>query len=125
MVRSSGIPRGRGISGITRIIASRATSNTITRVSESTGSLDETTETTTQHSETLWVFDPREVNVQSVAGERVTGDLTGLAVADGTVDIQKDDRLTHGGVEYEVDTVVGVPDEENTDYWTISLVRRH
>lgn len=125
MVRSSGIPRGRGIAGITRIIAARATATTVTRVTESKDSLDSTTESSSEHSEDVWLFNPDEASVQSIAGERVTGDLGGLAVADGSVDIQKGDRIVHGGVEYEVDTVVGVPDEEQTNYWQISLIRRH
>lgn len=125
MPRSSGIPRGRVVGGITRIIGSRATATTVTRVTESKDSLDATSETTTEHMEDIWLFDPEESSVQGLAGERVTGDLGGLAVADGMVDIQNGDRVTHGGVEYEVDTVVGVPDDEETDYYQISLVRRH
>jgi len=125
MVRSSGIPRGRGVAGITHIIGARATATTVKRVTESKGSLDATTETTAAHTEDVWLFDPTETNIQASAGERVTGDLGGLAVADGNVDIQHGDRLTHGGVEYEVDTVVGVPDDARTEYWQITLLRRH
>lgn len=125
MARSSGIPRGRGLRGITRIISARTTPTTITRPNEQKGSLDQTEEFTSTHQEDLWVFAPNEQRIQSLAGERLTGDLAALAIADGTVDVQPDDRLTHGGVEYEVDSVEGRPDDAETDYWTISLIRRH
>lgn len=132
MVRSTGLPRRRGLTGITRVIRSRTRSVTVTRVTESTGSLDQTTETETDHTESIWLFEPRESVAQEIAGERLTGSLGGLVVADGTVDIQHDDRVVHGGVEYEVDTVVGHPndgdangaDSPDTNFWIIDFVRR-
>lgn len=126
MVRSSGIPRGRGFMGITRIIASRASPTSVTRVSTTTGDLDQTVESTTEHIEDLWVFVPDERSVQALAGDRSYGDLGCLAIEpeNNTVDIQKGDRITHGGVEYEVDTIEGRPDDDDPDYWSISLVRR-
>lgn len=126
MTRSSGIPRGRGLRGITRIAAARATATTITRPTTSTDSLDSTQETTAEHTERVWLFSPDENSIEVSAGERVTGDLNGLAVEpeDATVDIQKGDRITHGGVEYEVDTVEGRPDDNQTDYWSITFIRR-
>lgn len=124
MKRSSGIPRGRGIRGITRIIGARATAKTVDRPTESTDSLDSTTETTDDHTERVWLFNPDENSVNTMAGDRITGDLGGLIVADGTVDVTNGDRITHGGVEYEVDTVEGRPDDEQTDYWSISFIRR-
>lgn len=132
MTRSTGIPRKRGLNGISRIIRSRTRTVTINRVSESKGSLDETTTTTTEHSERIWLFEPRENVSQEIAGEQLDGSLGGLAVADGTVDVQHNDRVTHGGVEYEVDTVVGHPADGNadgtpspeTDFWLITFMRR-
>lgn len=126
MVRSSGIPRGRAIGGIARIISARASATTITRVTTTTGALDEETETTTEHSERIWLFDPEESSIQAPAGERVTGDLGGLAVEPDveSVDIQSGDRVTYGGVEYKVDSVVAVPDDGNPRYHQISFVRR-
>lgn len=125
MDRSSGIPRQRGLRGITAIIRSRTKSTTVTRVTETTGALDQAEETKSEHSESLWLFEPEEARSRVPEGERIDGDLGALAIADGTVDIQNGDRLTHGGVEYEVDTVVGRPDDGSTDYWAINLVRRH
>jgi len=129
---STGIPRQRGIDGITHVIAARTRTVTISRVTETKGSLDGSQTTTTDHTETLWLFEPRENVAQEIAGERLEGSLGGLAVADGTVDIQHNDRITHGGVTYEVDTVVGHPDDGDadgtnspeTDFWMVTFTRR-
>lgn len=87
-------------------------------------------ETTVNHTEDLWLFSPDEAVGEVAAGERINGDLMALGL-DG-IDIEKDDRITHGGVEYEVDTVIGRPQDNNaggsthtdTNYFVISLVRR-
>lgn len=126
MVRSSGIPRRKLLSGIVNVTAARATSTVITRPSTSKGSLDETVETTTEHTEQLWVFDPNETSVGTLGGERQVGDLEALGVEPdtGSLNVQNGDRITHGGVEYEVETVVGAPDDENPELQRITLVRR-
>jgi hypothetical protein len=132
MERSTGLPRQKGLAGITRVIRARTRSVTVTRVTETKGSLDQTKESTDGHTEQMWLFEPREAVAQEIAGERLTGSLGGLAVADGTVDVQPDDRVTHGGVEYEVDTVVGHPNDgdadgtasTDTDFWVVNFVRR-
>lgn len=80
----------------------------------------------------MWVFEPRESVGQELAGERVNGSLGAVLVAEDTADIQKDDRIVHGGVEYEVDTVVGHPEDEaadgttspDTDFFVVSFTRR-
>lgn len=133
MTRSSGISRHRALAGITRIISARARSVTVQRPEQSTGELDEVTETTTEHSEDIYLHDPGENIAEVAAGERTVGDLGGLAVSDDSVDIQHGDRITHGGVEYEVDTVVGLPVDDDsdgsespdTDYWKITFIRRN
>lgn len=133
MSLSSGLPRAKGLSGLTRVIRARTSATTVSRPTRSKGSLDETTDTESDHSEDLWLFEPQEAVAQEVTGERVNGALGGLAVADGTVDIDKDDRVTHGGVVYEVDTVVGHPEDDDpdgtaspeTDFWVITFNRRH
>lgn len=132
MTVSTGIPRRRGLGGISRVIRSRQRRVTVERPSESQGSLGETTTTTSEHTESMWLFEPRETTAQEIAGERLDGSLGGLTVADGSVDVQHNDRIVHGGVEYEVDTVVGHPDDgdadgtptEGTDFWMVSFVRR-
>lgn len=117
---------------MTRIIRSRARSVTVSRPTKQKNSLDGTTESLAEHTENIWLFEPREQVANELAGERVTGSLGGLVVADRAVDIQKDDRITHGGVEYEVDTVVGHPEDDpadgtmsvETDFFIVDFVRR-
>jgi hypothetical protein len=131
-MRSTGLPRQKGLGGLTRVIRARTRSVTVTRQIESKGSLDQqTTTSSSDHTEDIWLFEPRESVAQELAGEQFSGGLGGLAVADGTVDVQHDDRITHGGVEYEVDTVVGHPEDDDsdgtaspeTDFWVIDMVR--
>lgn len=132
MARSSGLPTGRFQRGITRIIRARSRTVTVERPTTTTGALDQETETTEEHIVDCWLYQPTEQTANEIAGERVNGDLGALAVADGTVDLQRDDRIVHGGVEYEVDAVVGHPHDgatdaspsPDTDFWTINLVRR-
>lgn len=132
MELSTGLPRQKGIAGATRVIRARTSSTTVKRPTESKGSLDETTTTLSEHVEDLWLFSPQESIAQEIVGEHPNGSLGALAVSDGTVDIQHNDRITHGGVVYEVDTVVGHPEDgdadgtrsEGTDFWMIDLVRR-
>ena len=132
MELSTGLPRRSGVAGITRVIRASVSATTVSRVAESKGSLDETSTSTTDHTEDLWLFEPRESVGEELAGERINGGLGGLAVADGTVDLQKDDRIVHGGVEYEVDTIVGHPEDDTadgtdspeTDFWLVTFVRR-
>lgn len=132
MARSSGLPRRKGIAGITRVVRARTSAVTVSRVTETKGSLDESQTSTTDHTEDLWLFEPRESVAEELVGERVNGGLGGLAVADGTVDLQRDDRITHGGVEYEIDTIVGHPEDGDadgtsspeTDFWLVTFTRR-
>lgn len=129
---SSGAPRGRALKAIRNVIQTRQVPTTISRPTTTTGNLDQQQTTLTDHTERLWVFDPQSNVTEVAAGERVQGDLNALA-RDG-IDVRKDDRLTHGGVEYEVDTVVGFPEDaeadgtdhdEDTAYFHITLRRRN
>jgi len=69
---------------------------------------------------------------QEFAGERITGSLGGLVVAEDDVDIQHNDRITYGGVEYEVDTIIGHPEDNpadggrshDTDFYVVNFTRR-
>jgi hypothetical protein len=130
MTRSTGLPRKRGLAGISRVIRARSRPVTVTRPTVSQGSLDEQTETLSDHQEDLWLFDPRKRDDDQIAGERIEGNLGALAV--GRVDIEPGDRVTHGGVEYEVDTVVGHPDDadadgsyvDEVDFWMVDFTRR-
>jgi hypothetical protein len=132
MARSSGIPRSHGLIGIRRIIGARTRSVTVSRPTETTGSLGETETTTTDHTENIWLFEPNESVASEITGERIEGTLGGLTVADGSTDLQHSDRIVHGGVEYEIDTIVGHPDDDEPDgtvssnakFWYITFTRR-
>lgn len=130
MSRAGGVPRDRALGAITSIIGTRTQTVTLARPTESVGSMGETTTTTSDHQEDIWLFDPQETVVEVPTGETQGGSIMGLAL-DG-VDIQHNDRVTHGGVEYEVDTVVGRPRDADADgtthtdvsYFTITFTRR-
>jgi hypothetical protein len=117
---------------MTRIIRSRSRSVTVSRPTTTQNSLDTSEETLSEHVEEMWLFQPREGVGQEFAGERITGSLGALVVAERAVDIQHNDRITHGGVEYEVDTIVGHPEDApadgsrspDTDFFVVDLVRR-
>jgi len=130
--RSTGFQRPTAMAGMITVVTARTAPQTVSRVTESTGTLDEVTTTTTDHTEDLWVYEPRERIAEELTGERVQGSLAAIAVADGTVDLEVNDRLTYGGIEYEVDTVVGHPEDDqadgtatpDTDLWLIGFTRR-
>lgn len=132
MARSSSIPTSQPLSGITRIVRTRTRSVTISRPTTTTNALDDIEKTLSEHTEDMWIYEPRESVGQEFAGERINGSLGALVVADRAVDLQKDDRLVHGGVEYEIDTIVGHPEDTepdgtvspNTKFFVIDFVRR-
>lgn len=132
MVRSSGTPRRRALGHMSRIIRSRAEPVTFARPTESKNALDDTTTSLTEHTESVWFFDPDEGVGTVDTGERVNGAIAALTVADDSVNIQLNDRVTHGGVEYEVDTVIGQPVDADADgtaspetsFFIIDMVRR-
>jgi hypothetical protein len=117
---------------MTRIIRSRSRSTTVSRPTTTQNSLDTTEETLSEHTENMWLFQPREGVGEEFAGERITGSLGALVVAEDTVDIQHNDRITHGGVEYEVDTIVGHEEDApadgtaspNTQFFVVNFTRR-
>ena len=56
--------------------------------------------TTTIEDVSLYLYDPGESALDTEFGDRLSGDLNGLALPN--VDVNKDDRLTYDGTEYEV-----------------------
>lgn len=131
MPRSSGMPSSSPLGGITRIIRARSRSVTLERPTKTTNSLGTTEETLAEHTESMWLFEPTESVSQEMTGEQINGGLGALVVAD-TPNIKKDDRITYGGVEYEVDTVVGHPQDAaadgteapNVDFFVVDFRRR-
>lgn len=56
--------------------------------------------TTTVSDVSLYLFDPGESAIDTQFGDRLTGDLNGLALP--SADIEDGDELTHDGTVYEV-----------------------
>ena len=132
MELSSGLPNRKGLHGLTRVIRARQTPTTITRVTQTRNELDDLVEDESEHTEDMWVFEPIEAPSNEVLGERLNGDLSALSIADG-VNVERGDRIAHGGISYEIDTIVGHPTDDktdgtespDTDFWIIGLTRRH
>jgi len=125
MARASGISRGSSLRMMTRIIGSRTNAVTFERPTTTTNALDETVETTSEYTENVWLFQPEESVSDEITGERINGSLGGLVIEADTVDIQSNDRITYGGVEYEVDTVVGYPQRDDATFLVVDFVRRN
>jgi len=125
MARASGISRGSSLRMMTRIIGSRTNTVTFERPTTTTNALDETVETTSEYTENVWLFQPEESVSDEITGERINGSLGGLVIEADTVDIQSNDRITYGGVEYEVDTVVGYPQRDDATFLVVDFVRRN
>lgn len=90
------------------------------------GASDETIAT---HEADIWLFDPSERSVQTVRGVRLTGTLSGLLVPEDHVRhladfdaIQSGDKLEHGGAEYEVTGINGLPSNNQLDVVEVNLV---
>jgi hypothetical protein len=120
------------MAGMTTVVSARTSAVTVSRPVESTDSLDAVTTTTSDHTEDVWLFQPQERVSEQLVGEQLDGSLGGLLVSDGTVDLQLNDRVIYGGVEYEINSVVGHPDDDkpdgtaspNTDIWIVDFARR-
>lgn len=129
--RGSAVPGDRASHVIADIIDDKSRKVVVERPTEQTGTLDESTETLDEYVEALWLTDTQKFISEEDTGERFTGSLRAFGV-DG-INIKHGDRLTYGGVEYEVDTVEGQPDDveadgsshDDTDYFEITLVRRN
>lgn len=105
-----------------RRLNARSSAYTVTRVTETVNDVGEIVESESTHTVNLWCYSPRNVTSQLISGEHTSGDLQGLVKP--SEDITFDDRLTHGGVEYEVDDVTVFPDETQPIYHKLTLVRR-
>ena len=121
MVRSSGIPRSVGLKHIRAVVAQRQTPIEITSITYTTSELDETVETETVHTESIWLYQGTSRLVQELIGERQVGTLSGIATT--PIDIEIDDRLTYNGIEYDVVDKIEYP-EENPDFVIIGCAER-
>lgn len=130
MAISTGIPRRRVHGHLTSIIDARAESVVVTSVVETTNSLDEVVEQTSEHTEQMWLTDASEGRASELAGEYSTGTLVGLAAADGAVSASVGDTVTYGGVEHEITSIVGKPNDgdvgnsPDTEFWVFEFERK-
>lgn len=81
---------------------------------------DSSESTTTVSGVSLWLFMPESAPSGVSMGERLEGDLQGIALPGA--DVQYGDRLSHGGNKYDVTTeVFGVPNDADPEYMTFAL----
>jgi hypothetical protein len=126
---STGIPRRRAYGHLVRIISARAEAVTVTSVTETTNALDEIEKQTSEHTEQMWLTDASEGRASELVGEYATGNLVGLAAADGAVSASVGDTVTYGGVEYEITSIVGKPVDgevggsSDTEFWMFEFER--
>lgn len=101
-------------------ISSRFETYTVERPSKTTGPMGGS-ETTTDRSVDIWVFDPMEMRDDTEYGDRLRGNLGGLT--DPSADIQVNDRITHEGDTYEVAETMTFDGEHRDVYKLLDLVR--
>lgn len=113
-----------GHHALRRVVRLRSSEYDLTRrTDDGKGRFGEHDESTTTVSDvSLHLFQPNEINVDTEHGERLGGDLQGLALP--TADLQFDDRLSHGGESYEVEDIIHIPDGDDQVLKMFSLVRR-
>lgn len=118
------IPRSRGLKGLRMVVRKRVTPYSLVRPDEeSTGRFGEDVDTSSAGpTVNLWCYDPTEINVDTEYGDRLGGDLQGLALPDGDVQVQ--DRLDHGGETYVVDRIMHIPDNDSPVLKMFSLVKQ-
>lgn len=80
------------------------------------------TSTTTIADVSMWLHDPTEVNMDTQYGDRLGGDLQGLAMP--SADIQVHDVVQHGGDAYEVERIQHLPDNDTQVLKQFALEKR-
>lgn len=118
------IARSRAHGTMRTVVRKRSSLYDITRPTQgSTGRFGESDETTTTVSDvSMWLHEPSEANLDTEYGDRLDGDLQGLALPQA--DVQVHDRIDHGGDTYEVDRIMHLPDNDNKKLKLFSLDRR-
>lgn len=92
-------------------VRSRQSTKTVRKPSQSVSDTGEVDTTYTTVERDVALFSPSHSIVETDFGEAERGSLVGMMLP-GT-DIDTDYRLNHGGNEYEVETVTGIPDDDN------------
>lgn len=113
-------PRPFGL--LRTIISARSQSYTVTRNVTTKNTLGETVDdSSTTHEVNMWLHQPGEANVETERGERLAGDLQGIA--EGDPDLEVNDEVTHRGQEYSVDDMIGLPNDQDPEFTKFSLVK--
>lgn len=115
------IPKGRAVGALRQLVRYHATSYTITRGDGSRAAMGVSREGESTHSAEVYLFMPRTVAVDTPYGERLDGDLNGLALPGE--DLEHDDSLQHGGTTYEIDDLFHLPSEDDKEIKVVNLVR--
>lgn len=114
---------GHGHHGLRMVVRQRSDMFDIERVvsydAERFGESGETTETITDIS--MWVYEPNAVDIDTEYGDRLSGELRGLAMADA--DIQRDDAIIYDGAPYEVNEIIYLPDSERRELMQFGLTK--
>lgn len=119
--------RRKALSTIRMVVRKRLSPYDVSRSTQGqTGRFGESgaTSTTTISDVPMWLFDPNEVNIDTEYGDRLGGDLQGLAIPQplsNAADIQVHDRVDHGGETYEVERIIHLPDNDDKQLKMFSL----
>lgn len=105
------LPRSGGLKRIASVVDVRAITYDFHRPTEGTSRFGESSESLSNTvSVDAWLFEPEEIPISTEYGDRVGGDLQGLAQP--SADVQRHDHVVHGTDTYEVQRIVHLPDEE-------------
>lgn len=116
------LPRSGGLERIASVVSVRSSQYEFHRPSEGLSRFGESTESLSNTvSASVWLFEPDEIPISSEYGDRVGGDLQGLASP--TEDIERHDHVVHGTDTYEVQRIIHLPDEETKYVKLFSLTR--
>lgn len=116
------LPRSSGLDGIVTVVRVRSTTYTFVRGDTQTARFGESAQgSTTDITADAWLFEPEELPLDTEYGDRVGGDLQGLAMPGA--DIERHDEVQHGTDTYEVSRIIHLPDEDTQRLKLFSLQR--
>lgn len=114
------LPTSRGSRALGAVIDTRMSQYTFDRPSAATGAMGGV-DTDSDVTADIWLFRPMEVQTDTDFGERLTGELGGLALP--TADIQVGDRVTYQSTEYEVAETETFDGQTSDTYLLVTLQR--
>lgn len=117
------IPTSNPHDSLRTIVRTRSSTYTLVRPDGDAGGgrFGESTETTSTHEEECYLFSPEERIIDTEFGDRLDGDLQGLALP--SADVEHDDRVNHGTDVYEVDGIQHLPSDQDAQIKIFSLSR--